>query len=78
MSKIILKKSSVVDKVPLPADLAYGELALNYADSKLFFKKPDNTIGTIGGASGGGGGGSTLDFGTFMAPPRFTLDMGAF
>jgi hypothetical protein len=52
MSKIILKKSSVADKVPLPADLAYGELALNYADSKLFFKKPDNTIGTIGGASG--------------------------
>lgn len=48
MSKIILKKSSVADKVPLPADLAYGELALNYADSKLFFKKPDNTIGTIG------------------------------
>jgi len=52
MSKIILKKSSVVDKIPLPADLAYGELALNYADSKLFFKKPDNTIGTFsaGGA----------------------------
>jgi hypothetical protein len=56
MSKIILKKSSVVDKVPLPGDLDYGELALNYADSKLFFKKSDNTIGTIGG----GGAGSAL------------------
>jgi hypothetical protein len=51
MSKIILKKSSVVDKIPLPADLAYGELALNYADSKLFFKKPDNTIGTFSAGS---------------------------
>jgi hypothetical protein len=56
MSKIILKKSSVVDKVPLPGDLDYGELALNYADSKLFFKKSDNTIGTIGGGGAGGVG----------------------
>jgi hypothetical protein len=52
MSKIILKKSSVVNKVPLPGDLDYGELALNYADSMLFFKKADNTIAIIGGASG--------------------------
>jgi hypothetical protein len=48
------------------------------------------TIKTLNGASllgsgnitveggAGGGGGSTLDFGTFTAPPRFTLDMGAF
>jgi hypothetical protein len=52
MSKIILKKSSVVDKVPLASDLDYGELALNYADSKLFFKKSDNTVGVIGGGAG--------------------------
>jgi hypothetical protein len=52
MSKIILKKSSVVDKVPLASDLDYGELALNYADSKLFFKKADNTVGVIGGGAG--------------------------
>jgi hypothetical protein len=32
----------------------------------------------IAGGGGGGGGGSALDFGTFTAPPRFTLDMGAF
>jgi hypothetical protein len=45
-----------------------------------------STIKTLNGASllGSGditveaGGGSALDFGTFMAPPRFTLDMGAF
>lgn len=40
---IILKKSSVTTKVPLTTDLAYGELALNYADGKLFYKKSDGT-----------------------------------
>ena len=44
MAKIILKKSSVADKVPLAADIVYGELALNYQDGKLYFKKADNTI----------------------------------
>ena len=43
MSKIILKKSSVVAKVPLAADLDYGEVALNYADGKLYYKKSDGT-----------------------------------
>jgi hypothetical protein len=51
MSKIILKKSAVAGKQPTTADLEYGELALNYADSKLFFKKVDNTIGTVGGTN---------------------------
>lgn len=50
-SKVLVKKSSVTGKTPLVTDLDYGELALNYADSKLFFKKADNTIGTIGGTS---------------------------
>ncbi len=43
-NKIILKKSSVVAKVPLTTDLDYGELAINYADGKLYYKKSDNTI----------------------------------
>jgi hypothetical protein len=43
-SKIILKKSSVVSKVPLVGDLDFGELAINYADSKLYFKKANGTI----------------------------------
>lgn len=43
-SKIILKKSSVVDKIPLTTDLEYGELALNYADGKLYYKTSANTI----------------------------------
>jgi len=47
MSKNIvmkLKKSSVPGKVPLDTDLVYGELAINYADGKVFFKNSSNTI----------------------------------
>ena len=43
-SKIVLKKSSVANKVPLATDLDYGEVALNYQDGKLYFKKSDNSI----------------------------------
>jgi hypothetical protein len=43
-SKIVLKKSSVVAKTPLVTDLDYGELALNYADGKLFYKTALNNI----------------------------------
>ena len=50
-SQVILKKSSVAARVPVVGDLAYGELALNYADGLLYFKKSDGTtIGTIGSA----------------------------
>jgi hypothetical protein len=42
-SKIILKKSSVTSKVPVAGDLDFGELAINYADGKLYYKKSDGT-----------------------------------
>lgn len=42
-NKIILKKSSVTSKVPQTTDLDFGELALNYADGRLYFKKSDGT-----------------------------------
>ena len=41
---VLLKKSSVASKVPLTTDLAYGELALNYTDEKLYFKNASNAI----------------------------------
>jgi hypothetical protein len=50
-NQIILKKSSVAAKVPLTTDLAYGELALNYADGKLYFKNSSNTIAYLGSSS---------------------------
>ena len=43
-NSIILKKSSVAAKIPLTTDLAYGELALNYTDDKLYFKNASNVI----------------------------------
>jgi hypothetical protein len=46
-NNITLKKSSVADKVPLSADLQFGELALNYADGNLFYKNSSNAITTL-------------------------------
>jgi hypothetical protein len=46
-NNIILKKSSTNDKVPLPGDLQFGELALNFADGNLFYKNSANAITTI-------------------------------
>lgn len=43
-NKILLKKSSTAGKIPLPENLAYGELALNYSDGKLYYKRADNQV----------------------------------
>ena len=51
-NKVLLKKSSVVAKVPLVGDLDYGELALNYADEKLYFKNSTNQIKSFTPGSG--------------------------
>ena len=47
-NQVLLKKSSVVAKVPTTGDLAYGEVALNYADGKLYFKNSSNTVQPLG------------------------------
>lgn len=60
-NKIVLKKSSVASKVPLVGDLDFGELAINYTDGKLYFKKADNSIAAfIADGSGGGSGGASF------------------
>lgn len=43
-NKVLLKKSAVAAKVPLSTDLSYGEVAINYADGKLYFKDSSNNI----------------------------------
>lgn len=62
-NRIILKKSSVVTegvpKVPLPTDLEYGELAINYAVGKLYFKDSTNTIRSLGDIGFTGSQGTT-------------------
>ena len=50
-NQVLLKKSSVGAKVPVAGDLTYGELALNYADGKLYFKDSSNTIQFLGSSS---------------------------
>jgi hypothetical protein len=50
------KRSSESGKVPLTTDLEFGEIAINYEDGLIYYKKPDGTIASIGGAGGGGGG----------------------
>lgn len=43
-TKIKLKKSSVSSNAPGTGDLDYGELAINYADGRLYYKNSSNVI----------------------------------
>jgi hypothetical protein len=43
-TNIILKKSSITGRIPGDSALAYGELALNYTDGKLFYKHSSQSI----------------------------------
>jgi len=43
-NKILLKKSSVEGKIPGSFDIEFGELALNFADGRLYFKDSNNDI----------------------------------
>ena len=44
MATIKLKKSSVAGRIPNASDLAYGEVALNFADGKIYYKNSSNDI----------------------------------
>lgn len=50
---IKLKRSAVAGKVPEAEDLEFGELAINYNDGALYYKKIDGTVNNI--TAGGGG-----------------------
>lgn len=58
---ILLKKNGTASAVP--ASLSYGELALNYADGKLYYKNADTTIKAIEGA------GASLNSPAFIGIP---------
>jgi len=55
-TSIRLKKSSVSSNAPTTGDIDYGELAINYADGKLYYKTSSDTIDYFGASSIGGGG----------------------
>jgi hypothetical protein len=46
-TSIQLKKSGVTGNVPVSADLHYGEVALNYADGKLYYKNALDDVSFI-------------------------------
>ena len=43
-TKIIHKKSSVANRIPVATDLEVGEIALNLADKKIYSKQTDGTV----------------------------------
>ena len=43
-SVLLLKSSDVPNLVPLESDLVYAEVAINYADGKLYFKDTEDNI----------------------------------
>ena len=57
-NRIKLKKSSVAGKVPVDSDLEYGEVALNFADGRLYYKTSTNQIDFFRSDSDLGGSGS--------------------
>ena len=43
-NRVLLKRSSVVGKIPKTDDLEHGELALNFADGRLYFKNSNDIV----------------------------------
>lgn len=65
---IVLKKSGVSGNVP--SVLANGEISINYADGKLFYRAANGTITSISGSSSGG---SANSFATINANSSLIL-----
>lgn len=57
-NKIRLKRSGTSGAQPTPTSLDYGEITLNYADSTIYFRKSDDSLGSITTGTGGGSGSS--------------------
>jgi len=53
---LLLKKSGVSDETPAANELTHGELALNYADGKIYFKNSSNAVSELISAPGTGAG----------------------
>ena len=89
-SIIILKNSGDPGKEPVAADLDYGELAINYADGKLYYKDSANIVesftsdpGTVKSVEVSGGntgltttGGPIIDSGTITIGGTLNIQSG--
>ena len=54
-----IKRSETASAIPTAGQLAIGELAVNLTDKKIFSKKTDGTIVSIGGVQVNGDAGDT-------------------
>ena len=77
-STIRMKRSAIATKVPTPAQLDLGELAINTRDGKLFLKRADGSeeiieVGARWGAFTAHAGGSSLTF-RYNGTDVMTLD----
>ena len=51
---LLLKRSAVAGRAPVPADLVLGELAVNVTDGKLYLKKSTSGVESIVDVTAGG------------------------
>jgi hypothetical protein len=72
---LIIKNSPTLGKIPTTSDITYGELAINYADGKLYYRNIADQIKSIGSSGGGGG---TLIVGSRGGPVNITITGGSF
>jgi hypothetical protein len=71
MANVIKLKSSVVaGKIPTTSDISKGEVAVNYADAKIFGRHP-STDAIIELGAGGGGSSAYLVQSAFAAPYNY-------
>ena len=49
---IIIYNSGTTTNVPIAGNLAFGELALNYADGKLYYKNSGGVVTSFSSGSG--------------------------
>lgn len=47
--KVIIKRSGIAGDIPLASQLEFGELALNYADGRLFAKRSNGSVTDLAG-----------------------------
>jgi len=79
-NRILLKKSSVPNKVPGASDIEFGEVALNFSDGRLYFKNSDNNIdffqSGIDGKTPLPFAANEADFGDVSSGPNYLFDLG--
>jgi len=79
-NKVTLKRSSVVGKIPQTTDLDFGEVALNFADGRLYFKNSSENIEFFDSGKMSDllppFAANEADFGNVLSSPVYKFDLG--